>query len=92
MKLIYRTKDGQADYGFSIERQSDGEYRSYITSQPSYRGRSESAHDSHRYTDSRDNRKYACFEPMPRTESDAKKVAASWADRTQEYIRTGKTF
>lgn len=92
MKVIYRTKDGRADYGFSIERQSSGEYRAYITSQPSYQGREDDGHASHRYTDSRDNRKFICFEGNVKSEADAKKVAAVWADRTQEYIRTGKRF
>lgn len=91
-KVIYRTKDGRADYGFSLERQADGEVRAYITSQPSYAGREQDGHSTHRYTDSRDQRHYICFTGSLRSEADAKKVAAAWADRTQEYIRTGKRF
>ncbi|GHU30478.1 hypothetical protein AGMMS50256_17480 [Betaproteobacteria bacterium] len=92
MRLIYRTQDGQADYSFSFEPQSNGEIYIYIFKQPSYQGRNEDAHATHRYTDSRDGRKYICREPQPRTESDARKVAAAWADLTQEYIRSGKKF
>ncbi|MDZ5455320.1 hypothetical protein [Azohydromonas lata] len=91
-KVIYRTKDGRADYAFSLERQADGEVRAYITSQPNYAGRDNSGHATHRYTDLRDDRRYICWDGSLRTEDDAKKVAAAWADRTQEYIRSGKGF
>jgi hypothetical protein len=89
-KAIYRTKDGQADYGFSLERQSNGEYRAYIQSQPGYQGRSNDAHSTHRYTDG--DRRYICYTGTLTTESQAKSVAAIWADNTQTYIKTGRSF
>lgn len=89
-KSIYRTKDGQADYRFSFERQSDNTYRCYIDSQPSYRGRAEDGHSTHRYSDG--NRKYICFTGTVRSEEQAKAVAAKWADLTQDYIKNGRNF
>lgn len=85
----YRTKDGSADYTFSMERTSDG-WRAYIESQPSYNGRATDGHSTHRYNDG--ERKYICWSEPLRTESEARAVAARWADCTQEYIRTGKNF
>ena len=89
-RSIYRSTDGQADYKFSFERQSDGEYRAYIESQPSYRGKAEDGHSTHRYSDG--SRKYICFTGTIRSEDQAKAVAAKWADSTQEYIKYGRNF
>jgi hypothetical protein len=87
----YRTRDGLADYGFSIERQSDGSFRAYIVSQPDYGPRGTSSHSTHRHTDFR-GRSYVCWsEPMRSTE-DALRVSAEWADATQDYIRSGRRF
>ena len=88
--VLYRTKDGRADYGFSVERQGDGTYRAYITSQPSYSGRSEDPHPTHRNSDG--SRKYVCWTHELQSEAEARQVAAKWADATQEYIRTGRRF
>jgi hypothetical protein len=87
----YRTRDGRADYGFSIERQSDGTYRPYITSQPGYGSRSTGAHQTHRLT-GEGGRKYICWNRSLRSQEEAKSVAALWADATQDYIRTGQPF
>lgn len=87
----YRTKDGLADYGFSFERQSDGSWRAYIVSMPSYGWRDTSLHITHRLRDS-DDRYYVCWSQPLRSEADARKVAALWADLTQEYIKTGRTI
>lgn len=88
---IYRTTDGRADYSFSIERQADGAYRAYITSQPSYGGRSSGAHTTHRLTDGA-GRKYICWDRALYNERDVKAVVAKWADCTQGYLRTGEPF
>jgi hypothetical protein len=88
--IYYRTKDGRADYGFSIERQSDGSYRPYILSQPSYQGRDSGAHPTHRLSDG--GRYYVCWTKKLWSDAEARKVAALWADATQEYIRTGREF
>lgn len=88
--LYYRTKDGQADYKFSFEQVNDRSWRAYIVEQPSYKGRAEDAHSSHRFSDG--SRKYVCWDVPLKTESEAKSVAGLWADSTQEYIKTGKKF
>lgn len=89
--IYYRTRDGRADYGFSIERQGNNTYRAYIASQPSYGSRATGPHDTHRLTDS-GGRTYVCWTRPLRSEADARAVAAAWADATQEYIRTGGGF
>ena len=88
--VYYRTKDGRADYGFSFKRQSDGSYRAYIVSQPSYGSRDTSLYATHRLMDR--GRYYVCWEPPPRNEADVRQVAALWADNTQDYIKTGRHF
>ena len=89
-RLYYRTKDGRADYGFELVTLSNGTERAYITSQPSYQGRDDSAHPTHRLTD--DGHKYVCWNAPVRGRDAIKAVAALWADSTQEYIKTGKRF
>lgn len=89
--IYYRTRDGQADYGFSIERRSNGTYRPYIVSQPDYGSRATGAHATHRLTDS-GGRQYVCWNRPLQNEEDAKQVAATWADATQQYIKTGRRF
>lgn len=87
-RIYYRTKDGRADYGFEFTTLSDGQERAYITSQPSYQGRDEGAHPTHRLSDG--GRKYICWSTKVYTRADMKNIAALWADATQAYIRTGK--
>lgn len=89
-KIKYRTKDGRADYGFSFEQMPDGSWRAYITSQPPYQGRSEGLHATHRLTHG--SRYYVCWTRALRSLADAKHVAALWANATQNYIRTGRSF
>ena len=86
----YRTRDGLADYGFSLERQSDGAWRAYIESAPSYGLRSGDQNLTHRLRDG--SRWYVCWTGRFETETQARAVASRWADRTQRYIRTGKRF
>jgi len=87
---VYRTLDGLQDYTFSFERQSDGNWRVYITTQPGYNGRSSDAHTTHRLSSG--DRKYICWsDPITGLEM-AKQIAASWADATQAYIKTGTRF
>lgn len=88
--VYYRTRDGRADYGFSIERQSDGTYRPYIASQPDYGSRSAGAHETHRLSDG--GRKFVCWDRALHSEEEARTVAGLWADATQNYIRTGQRF
>lgn len=89
-RASYRTLDGAANYVFAFEEQSDGTWRVYIERQPSYQGRATGAHSTHRLSDG--NRKYICWTQPLLSLTAAKQVAAVWADKTQEYIRTGRTF
>jgi hypothetical protein len=89
-RTSYRTKDRNADYTFLFEEQTDGSWRAYIERQPSYRGRATDAHSTHRLSDG--NRQYVCWTSSLDSLEDAKQVAALWADKTQDYIRTGATF
>jgi hypothetical protein len=88
--VFYRTKDGRADYQFSIERQSDGTYRVFIISQPSYGDRSTGAYETHRLTAG--GRRYVCWNQPLGSQEDAMSVAALWADATQRYIKSGRRF
>ncbi len=87
----YRTSDGLADYKFSFEEDSSGDWRPYILSQPSYRGRATDCHSTHRLTGT-GSRKYVCWTRTLATQADAERVAAMWADKTQEYIRNNTAF
>lgn len=86
----YRTRDGLAYFHFSFEEADDGTWRAYIDQQPSYAGRATDAHSTHRLSDG--DRKYVCWTSSLRSLNEAKKVAAFWADKTQEYIRLGRRF
>ena len=86
----YRTSDGRADYRFIFEEQPDATWRAYIEDQPSYRDRAADSHSTHRLSDG--GRKYVCWTTPLRSLEEAKQVAALWADKTQEYIRTGICF
>lgn len=89
-RSYYRTKDGKADYYFSFEQEADGEWRAYILSQPGYGPRDTGAHPTHRLRSG--GRYYVCWDHPLRSEREARQVAALWADKTQEYIRTGSRF
>lgn len=86
--VIYRTRDGAADYGFSIEGEDDNR-RIFILDMPSYKGRNESQHSTHRLGD---ERKYICWKGDIPSLEDALAIAARWADCTQAYITTGRIF
>lgn len=86
----YHTSDNRAFYQFSFERQANGEYRAYILTEPNYRGRDASAPATHRNVDR--GRRYVCWTEPLRSEEAARTVAKSWAEATQEYIRTGRRF
>lgn len=91
-RLIYRTKDNQADYRFEFVTHSDGTERAYILAQPSYRNRDPGPHPTHRYFDSDRNQHYICFDPPPESRDLMTKISAQWAENTQLYIRYGTSF
>ena len=90
-RIWYRTKDGLADYEFDFHHtwRSD-EFRIYIDSQPSYGSRDTSLRATHRLPDG--DRYYICWTTPITSEEDARQVSALWADKTQEYIKTGRRF
>ena len=77
----YRTESGRYYFKWSFEEQSDGEVRIYILDQPSYGGRADGAHETHRYGLSSD-RPYICYEPPPDNREAAIQIAKAWAERT----------
>ena len=87
--VYYRSTDGKADYGFSIKQRGNG-YQIDIVSQPSYGGRKTDCHSTHRLRGG--NGYYICWAGLLTTETQARQVAALWADGTQKYIRHGTRF
>jgi hypothetical protein len=88
MVEYYRTKDGQADYGFSFEEQSDRTWMVYIVNQPPYDGRDDGLAATGR---SFDGARHSVVAPTLETEHEARFAAARWADATQEYITHGNS-
>ena len=88
--IIYRTKDGRADYYFSIEQQSNGSLRAYITSMPSYGARANDPHTTHRLSDN--GRKYVCWSREIYDENELKSIISVWSDMTQKYLKAGITI
>jgi hypothetical protein len=86
----YRTRDGKADYRFSWEEQPDGTWRIYIENQPSYGNRPSDNASTHRHSDG--ERKFVCWTKPINSIQDAMEISAVWADKTQNYIRTGESF
>jgi hypothetical protein len=90
-QIKYRTRDGRADYSFEFAQLGDGTWRPYILGGPAYGTRDTSLHATHRLRDG-GGRYYICWTHALRSEQEARQVAALWADKTQEYIRTGRRF
>ena len=57
---------------------------------PAIGSRDTSAHATHRYSDSHGH--YICWNRMIASVDDARKVAAAWADKTEDYILNGTRF
>lgn len=88
--IVYYTVDGTTAFRFRFELQANGDIRIYILEQPPYGGRDASPQTTHRLSDG--VRRYICFEPLPRTREDARKLAKAWSELTLTYVRTGKRF
>lgn len=90
----YRTRNGKGHYKFGF-RQEGGRVEVDIDATPSYKGRSEDAHTTHRLNSStaRTGTKI-CFANADsvRTIEQAQKYAQGWAESTQDYIEKGKRF
>jgi len=70
-----------------------GYFRIYIVTQPPYQGRAEGLVPTHRHQDE-NGRYYICVGPgnEPRTVAEAMTWYAYWAERTVEYIASGRAF
>ena len=78
----YRTRDGLADYGFSIEFHSDAGWRVYIIFAPFLQGHHDSLDLPHQSID-RDGRRYVDWPSKLNSLGEAKTVAALWAELAQ---------
>lgn len=89
-RIKYRCEDGRTDYSFEFATLTDGTWRVYILVGPPYGSRDTSLHATHRLIDNR--RYYICWTDPLRSEQQARQVAKLWAEKTQQYIRTGNRF
>lgn len=89
-RIKYRCEDGHTDYFFEFVSLSDGTWRVYILGGPRYGSRDASLHATHRLMDN--GHYYICWTDSLRSEQEARQVAKLWAEKTQEYIRTGNRF
>lgn len=85
--MDYRTQDGLADYGFSIEFQSNVGWRVYIVFQPSCQGSDDDSKWPYQATDC-NGRSYVNWSAKLDNLGDAKTVAALWAEISKRYQRT----
>jgi len=85
--MDYRTQDGLADYGFSVEFRSDGGWRVYVIFQPFCEGHNDSLQLPHQAIDS-NGRRYVNWSAKIDSLGDAKTVAALWAEMIQRYQLT----
>ncbi|MBV9140978.1 MAG: hypothetical protein JO115_08660 [Pseudonocardiales bacterium] len=77
--MDYRTRDGLADYGFSLEFQPKEGWRVYIVFQPLHRSDDDNSQWPYRATDY-DGRRYVNWSAKLDNLGDAKTVAALWAE------------
>ena len=84
--MDYRTQDGLADFGFSIEFRPDRGWRVYIIFD-SFHQRN---NDSYKlpYQSVEDGRRYVDWSPKLGSLGEARTVAALWAELAQRYQRT----
>jgi hypothetical protein len=87
--MDYRTQDGLADYGFSIEFYSDAGWRVYPIFQPFHQGYDDSLRSTYQSMD-HNGRCYVNWSSKIDSLGDAKTVAALWAELIHRYQRTQK--
>src|SRR5262249_14310743 len=86
--LAYRTQDGLADYGFSIEFLPDIGWRIYIVFAPGHQNEGESPRFPYQATD-KHGRDYVDWSARIENLGEAKVVAELWAELTRCYQRIG---
>jgi hypothetical protein len=81
----YRSKCGRHDFGFRFEHDNN-RVRIVCTGHPPLSGRDDSVHKTHLYSSGA-----ICFNAgkEPRSQREAERRAAEWAEYLLEYIRTG---
>lgn len=84
--MDYRTQDGLADCGFSIEFQPDRGWRVYIIFDSFHQDNNGSYKLP--YQSVEDGRRYVDWPPKLGSLGEARTVAALWAELTQRYQRT----
>ncbi|MGH3547655.1 MAG: hypothetical protein ACRDQU_05955 [Pseudonocardiaceae bacterium] len=84
--MHYQTRDGLADYGFSIEFRPDSGWGVYIVFQPFYYGHDDGLKFPYQSIDCK-GRRYVNWPAEIDSLGDAKTVAALWAELVQRYLR-----
>ena len=82
--MNYRTEDGLADYGFSIEFHSDIGWRVYIVFRPFYQGDDGSMKSPYQATDPQGH-PYVNWPLKIKNLGDARTVAGLWAELDQRF-------
>ncbi|MDQ3764265.1 MAG: hypothetical protein M3460_22610 [Actinomycetota bacterium] len=85
--MDYSTRDGLADYGFSLEFQPGSGWRVYIIFDPFHQGNNDSQNLPYQALD-QTRRRYVDWGAKLDSLGDARTVAALWAELTQRYQRT----
>jgi hypothetical protein len=84
--MAYRTRDGLADYGFSIDYQPSMGWRVYIVFRPFYQSQDDGLLLPYQALDE-DKRYYVDWSGKLDSLGDAKTVAELWAELAQGYRR-----
>lgn len=88
----YRTRDGRAFFVFRFVAVGSF-FEVDIVSMPSYGGRNEGAHETHRLSSDRGGKRICFGQPSAiNTLQIAYEFAESWAENTWKYIKTGERF
>lgn len=82
--MDYRTENGLANYGFSIEFRPDTGWRVYIVFQPFYQGGDNYLKAPYQATD-RDGNSYVNWPLKINNLGDARTVAGLWAELDQRF-------
>jgi hypothetical protein len=90
-QLSYRTEFRPVDYVFDFVV-TGSSYRIYIVHQPGYRFRSTNPVKIHRIWCSTRNLYYICWDTPIRSFNEAQTIAASWAENTQRYVASIRSF
>jgi len=85
--MDYRTRDGLADYGFSIDYEPRRGWRVYIIFQPFHQGHDDNLQLPYQSIDD-NGRRYVDWPDKLDSPGDARVVAALWAEVAQHYQHT----